>query len=341
MTKFILYFLLFTALIFWLLQNNGLISIDWFGYQISIELVFFIPILIAITIIFLKLFMTYYKAGKNRRLANNISAITSAVNALTYIKAGDIKSANYSIKSAQKILKGQPIISLMKSNVAFLKNDLNKTKKHLRNIVEAGGTLTITALNQLLDIAYKSGHLLEVESVIDRITTLFPKEGWALAKQGEFFCHTKKYEDALQAFLKTKKFNLHLKYDVRKRISTLYHALAHECYSKQDYDQALNYLNNSYDLLATTLLQAQIYNKIGKTKKALSLLLKKYKKESHSDILDLYLELGGNIEEISFEEEKQQKNNKSCWQCINCYTRHKKWYHTCDQCNTFDSINWI
>lgn len=342
MIKLIVYFLLSVLLFIWLSHNNGTINIDWLGYKVSIELIFFIPAIILLKLIILKLVLLSANMRQQYKYEKYSSAIANIVNGLSYVKIGDKISASSCSTQAQKYLPQIPIMKFLEANVLMMQGKTQCARKCLIEIVDKDQILRPTALNQLLAIAYQSNDMLEVENVTNRIATLFPKEPWSLLQQGEFYCHTEHYGKAITLFKKIKKYDLELEYDLNRRISILYYAIAEKSYMEEKYDEALQYLNQAYNdnIVGLILLKAKIYNKLNKNKKALSLLESAYKETPHVNICNLYADCGGNINKECFSSIPKE-NEKKSWQCTKCYTKHLEWYYVCSKCNQLDSILWI
>ena len=338
MIKSIVYSLLSIVLLVLLYRSSGSISIDWLGYQTEIELIFLIPTLIIIKVISLKIFFSLIELRKKKNSTNQGVAIGNVINGLSYVKIGDSLSANICINRA-KLLKETPIMYLLQANNELLNCNVENSKKYLMKIVKNRDILTITALNQMLEIAYSEKDLFEVESIINQMRSLFPKDMWTLLKQGEFFCYTKKYGKALKAFEGIKKYKLKLKYNLKNRISVINYAIAKEYYLKGDYNKTLDHLDNAGVFVGTILLKGRVFYDLKKENKAKIFLETEYRKNPHIDILKLYTELGGNKEKL--EDGTVIDNNNKFWQCINCYVKIKEWDYMCKICDKFDTIRWL
>ncbi|MBQ4874578.1 MAG: hypothetical protein HRK26_00495 [Rickettsiaceae bacterium H1] len=335
MLKFLTYFSLSLLLLVWLSQNKGFIDIDWLGYQIEIQLIFLIPALIIVKIILLKLFFLFTRARKNKLITKQTDAIEKVIQGLSYTKIGDLLSSNSCLKQAKKNLKSQAIVKLLEANNKLLEGKNESAKKLLREIIKNCDTLSVTALNQLLKVAYSEKNLLEIETIIEQTKLFFPKEPWSLLKQGEFFCYTRQYDKAIKILEKIKKHKLQPGYDLKERISILNYAVAKESYLRQDYNKALNYLARAEKFVGSVMLNARILCNLNKQNKAKALLEKEYKRNPHKDIFNLYTELGGDkINNVI-------DNEKKCWECSACYKKPEEWDYICRKCDELGTIRWL
>lgn len=339
MIKFIIYFSLPVLLFFLLSQNNGIVLINWLGYQIEIELIFLIPVLIVLKIIILKAFLLCLNIKKNTKFTKQVNAIENIINALSYIKIGESLAASACINRAQALFKDQAIIKLLKANNELLNNNSDNAKRHLMEIIKKQDILSITALNQLLVIAYADDNLLEIKSIVHKIASMFPKEPWSILKQGEFFCYTKQYIEGIQMLQKITHCKLKLEYDLKDRISILHYGVAQQAYVQGDCYMALNQLKQSINCFGTVLLKATILSKIGKSNKALHILKQKYNKDPHRDIWKLFLKLGGDTKALHPQTDSHEQNRN--WQCIACHTKLVEWDYICTKCNKLDTIRWL
>ena len=339
MIKFIIYSILSAVLLIWLSQNNGFIQINWLGYQITIELIFLIPVVILIKLLFLQLVLLLSRTRKSQQDTKRLSAISSVINGLSYLKIGDNISARNCIVQAKKVLPEEAIMKLLEANDYILKGNLKGAKNSLMEIVNGKGVLTPTALNQMLEISYKEHDILEVENIINKITKLFPKDPWALLKIGEFCCNIKKYEEALTNLQKVSKSNIKLDYDLNYKITMLCYAIAKTAYNQQNYNKALKYLRSHYKaIVGISLLKAKIYYSLNKRKKSLNLLEDAHQQNPHHDIIKSYVEYGGDINRLSSIVEDDQYN---AWQCTSCYKKSKEWDYICSKCDLIGTIYWL
>ena len=340
MVKFIIYSLLSAACLIWLSQNNGFIHLEWLGYEITVELIFLIPIVVLIKICFLRLLLLLAGTCKSRDEMKKVSAIENVINGLSYLKIGDNIAARNCIAQAKKIFPDECVVKLLEVNHYISQRNLNKAKKILLEIIDSGSILSSTALHQMLKIAYREGDLVEAENIIQKTMKLFPKENWALLKRGEFYCRVKKYEEALFELNKVRKLRFKGDDDLNDKISILYYAIAEKEYQRKDYNKALKYLNyaNSKKMVVgSALLQAKIYCSLNKRKKSLNILEYAHQSQPHQDLIRAYIEYGGDINKLS----SISDDMNSAWQCTACYKKIQSWNYICNHCDELGTIRWL
>ncbi len=338
MIRFITYFFVSISLFVFLSYNNGFIVLDWLEYEVQIELLFLIPSLIIVMAVVFKLLLLLGRANNNRNASKQIEAVTQMLLGFAYVKIGDARSASVFVNRANKVLSDQPMMKLLMANNELLKGNKEDAKKYLKDIIRGEGELLVIAINQFLNIVYAEKNFLEVEHTINQIQRKFPKEPWSLIKQAEFYCSIQHYKRALTFFIRCKKCRLQLDYDIQDRISLLHYAIAKESYIARDYNHALFSISKVKPCTGSVLLQARILFGLNKINKAQDLLFSEYHKDTHPDILNLYLELGGDMKKV---EVIQDEQGNQCWQCTNCYVKTGEWDFSCSSCDKLGTICWL
>ncbi len=287
------------AIVVWIAERPGSITIDWMQYKATFHVGFFLLIMLGIVVLGIIIFsviksildlpknITRYKDIINKD--KGLKAITIG---LTAVAAGDAKSAAYQANRASRFLKeDEPLPKLLEAQAARLEGRDMDAARAFITLMDNKDTefLGIRGLLQsALDNADYDGAL----ELAHRALSLQPKQDWILHTVYDLEIKAGNWDRARKILYRAQKSGAITAVKANSDRVAMY--LAEGLQAKLDGNESLYFrsLNKAYKLdksfVPTVCHLAKMYLERSKHKAAVSMIEKAWRQSPHPDLAELW-----------------------------------------------------
>jgi HemY protein len=294
---FIIKLALLAALVIWVVQNPGTISIAWMDYKLTAHVGLFIlaiVIVIMIALVINGLVNALVNIPSSFRRAAKIKAYDQGLLALSRgmaaIAAGDARQASIQSKRAQKYLPPHQSLSLLlQAQTAQINGKQHAAQKVFKQLSldKDAGFLGVRAL---LQEALDAGDYNKARSFVDEALQVNGKNPWLLQIAYQVAIHEKSWNAALEHLKKIEKYQAVEAGKIASDRVALLIAQADE----EGAGQALYHLEKAHKIdpffLPTIQRLAAYYKERGNRKKAIAMIKAAWKNNPHPDLVALWVQ---------------------------------------------------
>ena len=281
----------------WGIDCDGIIRIDWLGYDIEINVLFtlfivaviFLLLILLIRIIFC-LSRCVYKYGRNLQSKK----MTLLEQGYMYLNCGDVKRAEKNIIKLGNF--DHPSLFLLKGRVFFDNKRYTLAEKYFTQFTKVVSVIDTSLGIYLLNVIMQTQDQIQQLSLLRKMLEIFYKQSWSTIFKLEIYRISRDWSNAIEEMRKVMKLRINLPYNMQEMLNIFYYALAKQYYDLQKYDDGLKVLDNikncpQHYSTAVTLLKAQFYIDTDRKRKAINILEYEYRTNPHPDIANLYLDI--------------------------------------------------
>ncbi|MDN5247824.1 MAG: heme biosynthesis protein HemY [Wolbachia endosymbiont of Tyrophagus putrescentiae] len=274
----------------WVKVSGEAVNLELGHYTISIDLYFIILSCVAILFLLVTFIRLFYSVSsalvsiKNRRKDREEALVFET---FLSIDLDDIKNTQKLVKNLNdRSLLVQIFYAGKTGNYSFFSN----------NIVSLN-------LNSALLLSYKlimhlKGDKIAFQKFIDYCSSSINNKTLLLPFQIESFILKNDWQSAAAKLKEAVKSNIFLPFDYNEMLAVLYCALAKEYGEKGNYKDAIKFLfkaqNHCANFRPINYLKAEFYSKLGKIRKACTILEIEYEANPTPQAARLYMSLNGN-----------------------------------------------
>jgi len=296
---FLVFLAIFSSCFIWLADNDGVISVEWLGYQIDTNVTYAI---LAIIIIFFAL-MTIFRfflfiiniptfLKRKQKINNYERSFLKLTEGFVALSQGDSKAACKSSEQVLKIMKNQPLALIMAAKSAELEGDTKKSEKHYSALLENKNTKFL-AVKGLLDNAILRNSIDDIVKYGEQAYKM-NSDAPAIAPTLLHSYKVQKDWDKAEILLKKYSGDEFFKNEEAAKIA---YVKAQE-FVESDIGKAISTLENAYKkypaFTPVVILLAQLLFDFGKAKKAANIIESAWKNQPHPALTEIYLKIIAN-----------------------------------------------
>ena len=280
----------------WIIDCDGLIKIDWLGYDIEVNILFtlfivavgFFAIILLIKLIFccLQCVYNFKKNWRNKK-------ITLLEQGYMYLNCGDIERVESCISKLKNF--NHPSLFLLKGRFYFDSKKYTLAEKYFTEFTKVVSVIDPSLGVHLLSVIKEVEDQVQQLSLFRKMLEIFYKQSWVAIFKLEICRISRDWNSAVEEIKKIIKLKIRVPYDTQEMLNVFYYALAEQYYDSQKYEEGLRVLDNikNYSQHSTviTLLKAKFYISMSRKRKAIGVLESEYRSNPHPDIANLYLNI--------------------------------------------------
>lgn len=288
-----IYFIIFALSFLWVKVSGEVLKLELGSYTINIDLYFIIftsVILLFLLIILARFFSSVSSTFTNIRNRRKDKEELLLFEAFFSIDLGNIESTQRLIKSLNE---ESDRISLIKAFDAGKTGNYSLFSSSLTDIANKNRNLAILLANKL--IAHLKQEKIVFQKFIEHCSSSINDKILSIPFQIE---HCILKEDWINAILRLKeavKLNIFLPFDHKEMFAVFYCALAGQYENKGNFKEAMKSLFRAQSCYATfqpvNYLKAELYIKLGKIRKASTVLEAEYEVNPTVQVANLYISL--------------------------------------------------
>lgn len=289
-----------TALVLWLSDFPGLIILDWFGYHVEMNPVFFGVLLVFCFIVFLLIykivafFMNIPNRFKDyrddRRVQIGLKALTKA---LVSLAAGDGREAMRHAQNAKKNLSDAPLADFFAAKASQMEGNEDLARDYLHHLTNHQET-TLLGIKGLIAYAQKENNTSLIVHLAQRAYRLKEDTPWVLTILLDNAIQTKNWKDAFDFVKKMKYYQLWTDAASNRKKAVLFIAQALDLHKEGNVVQAIDDASRAYNLMPnaveTTYGYAKLLLEQSDFKKIRKLISKAWVLNPHKDLGKLFKE---------------------------------------------------
>ncbi len=302
--SFLLFLIIIATLCTWLLKNDGSVVVEWFGYRIQTSTSFAILsasvmllFMVALSQFSIWILGTPRRYKRKQQEKKRLSGFAALTRGLAAIAAGDSKNALKFSKKAQNYLGTNSLTNILSAQSAQLSGDNKKATEHY-NALMADKETEIIAIKGLLIQAYKDNDVSKAIFLAQKALSVNPDTPWAILSLVELYKSSGQWFEASQIIRKALKNNLIGDVTGNRTLAVIELINARNNLEVANYSLAEDNITKSLeylpDFVPAILTKAKFFSLSNNIPKALKLLSSNWKRTSHPDILNYYLELLAN-----------------------------------------------
>jgi HemY protein len=297
LATWIIFSLLVTALIAWLISLPGTALIEVAGYRMQPRLgmaAFLIAAALATVILMWSVLRRildapryFAKLNRDRRRDLGVSALSDGFVAL---QAGDPDRARALAREARANLPRNHAAQLLEARSDLALGDMQAAREHYRALISNKKT-AVAALAGLYEQARTQGRIEAALSFAQKAVALSPQTRWASDAVLDDLTRRGRWEEALERVAAETAVTREQKMVKRRKQAVLETALARELIETDQLealDHALVALKLVPDFVPAALLAARVQSKRGEIRRAMSLLRRVWRATSHPHVATLY-----------------------------------------------------
>lgn len=291
----------------WLSNQPGTVDISWLGFQINTT----VPVLlVALLLVFWAMTLplrfvktvakvpasvkgTIKEVSKARKEKLKGNGYTSLVKGIAAIAAGDADAVPL-IQKAASLLEDERLTQVLLAQSAELVKNTEEAKAQYETMLKKPET-ELAALHGLIKIAKASGDDAKALQMTIRAFELKPSVAWVSKELFNLQVKAGLMNDALktlETYKKENKLNEHRYIRLKTTILTALHDKAMKAGKAEKAEKYIREANSADNMFVPSAVRlAKIENKAGKTKKAVSPLVKVWKEKPHPEIAETFLGL--------------------------------------------------
>lgn len=289
------------AIALWVAERPGTVRIEWLDTTVTMHMGVFLLGALGIMLLAMVLFrvlkgladlpktMSRYKRETGRE--KGYRALTLG---LTAVAAGDRKAARYQAFRARKFLPDdQGLPRLLEAQAARLNGDENAAAEYFAGLLE-NKDAAFLGIRGLLQGALEDNDLETARLLADRALELHPKQKWILKIAYDLQIRARDFESALVTLYRAEKAGaLPTEKANSDRIAMLLMKSSQHMQSGQP-AQAIKEMEKAYSYdkryIPTIVYLAKAYLLRGQRRKAVKVIEKAWKENTHPDLVTLWLE---------------------------------------------------
>ncbi|MEQ1902405.1 MAG: heme biosynthesis HemY N-terminal domain-containing protein, partial [Devosia sp.] len=297
LATWIIFSLLLTAGIAWLVSLPGTLSLEVLGYRMQPRLGM-AALVVAASLIAVIVFWSilrrvlnapgyFARLARDRRRDVGIAALSDGFVAL---QAGDPGRARVLAREARSNLPRNHAAQLLEARSDLALGDMQAAREHYRALISNKKT-AVAALAGLYEQARTQGRTEAALNFAQKAVTLAPQTGWASAAVLEDLTRRGLWDAALARVAEEVATTREEKMQKRRKQAVLETAIAREAEATDPLgalDHALVALRLVNDFVPAALIAARIQTNRGEARKAMSLLRRVWRATSHPHVATLF-----------------------------------------------------
>lgn len=289
--------LVITAIIAWLISLPGTVSIDVAGHVMQPRLGTAAFLLIAVVAVGIAIWSVvrriigapryFARQAALRRREQGVDALSDGFIAL---QAGDADRARQLARDARARLPENSAAQLLEARADLALGDMQAAREHYRALISNGKT-AVAALAGLYDQARVQGRAQAAITFAQKAVAIAPATPWASAAVFDDLTRRQAWSDALAMVGTEAALTRDEKALRRRRQAVLETAIAHDAEASDPLralDHALAALKLLPDFVPAALIAARIQSNRGEARRAMSLLRRVWRATRHPDVAVLY-----------------------------------------------------
>ena len=297
LASWIVFSLLITAAIAWMIALPGTLTVEVGGYRAQPRLgtaVFLLAAVIAVAIILWTIFRrlwntpTYLaRRAQHKRKEQGIEALSDGFVAL---QAGDAARARLLAREAQARLPSNTAAQLLEARADLMLGDMPSAREHYRALMTDKKT-AVAALAGLYEQARLQGRGDAALTFAHKAAALAPATPWASSAVFEDLARNHRWSDALARLANEPAVSRSERAAKKRRQAVLETALARDAEETEPLvalEHAQAALKLIPEFVPAALIAARVQSSRGESRKAMSLLRRVWRLSHHSDVAALY-----------------------------------------------------
>jgi HemY protein len=297
LASWIVFSLVVTALIAWIISLPGTMTIAVGGFVAQPRLGTAALVVIGVIILVILVWWVVSKLlstprllarrGRDRRKDRGIAALSDALIAL---HAGEPQQARDLAREARQHLPGNAAAQLLEARAHIAMGDMSAAREHYRALIDNPST-ALAALSGLHEQARAQGRHGAALTFARKAAAIAPNSGWAGSAVFDDLVRRGAWEEAIALTANSPAGGREQKAARRHRLAVLETALARSLESTKPFD-ALDHahvaLKTEPDFVPAALIAARIEINRGEVRRAMSLLRRAWRATRHPDVATLY-----------------------------------------------------
>ncbi|MEM8876487.1 MAG: heme biosynthesis HemY N-terminal domain-containing protein [Pseudomonadota bacterium] len=288
------------AVLAWLADRPGDVSIVWQGYRIEMSaMALFLGLIVASAA--LALLWQLYRAVmgapgsiadffRGRRRMKGYQALSQGMIA---VGAGDARFANLQAKHARKLLEGEPLVGLLTAQAAQLSGDPDSARAAFEDMLDTPET-ALLGLHGLFVEAERQGQIVAARRCVAEAVKRAPALAWAAEADFQFKIRDGAWDLALSALDRNEQNRLVSKTDAKRKRAVLLTAKAMELEDTEP-ERALETASEAHKLAPEFVPAAMVAGRsaggLDRLSQASAIIEKTWKAAPHPDLADIYAHL--------------------------------------------------
>ena len=291
----------FVAVIVWIAERPGEISIDWMQYKLTFHVGAFFILMLATVVLGIVIFSVIKSVldmpqnmARYRDITNKDKGLKALTIGLTAVAAGDGKTASYQAHRARKFLKedeGLPI--LLEAQAARLKGDEMQASKAFVALMECKEA-SFLGVRGLLQSALDSGDYKGALELGYRALELQPKQGWLLCVVYDLEIKARRWDEARKVLYRAEKSGAIAVNKGKSDRVAMFLAEAEQAKAEGQEERYFRCLNKAHkfdpQFVPAVLSLGRMYIERGKDKAVISIVKNAWKSRPHPGLVTLWAE---------------------------------------------------
>tara|TARA_B100001989_G_scaffold252206_1_gene233499 strand:- start:347 stop:1726 length:1380 start_codon:yes stop_codon:yes gene_type:complete len=287
------------AVVVWIAERPGTITIDWMEYKLSFHVGFFLLVLLGLIILGITIFSLIkyvLDMPKNIQRYNDIRDKDKGLKALTIglsaVASGDTKSAIYQASRASRFLgKEEALPLLLSAQAARMDGREHDAATQFANLIESKDG-SFLGLRGLLQAALDCGDYHGAREIGHEILKKHPKQDWVLQVVYDLDIRLRNWDSAVKVLYRAERQGIIPVNKANSDRVAMILAQADEAKETEDETVLFRMLQKAYKydsgFVPTVTRLAGMYLDRGKTKAAISMIKKAWSVSPHPDLVALW-----------------------------------------------------
>ncbi len=283
------------AIVIWVAERPGTITIDWLQYKATFHVGFFILLMMFLVLIgivifsIIKAFFDVFNSNSSRNKDKGIKAVTIGLSA---VAAGDSKNALYQAQRAKKFLGNKNALAKLLEAQAARLNGGELEAANLFTDLLCNKNAEFLGIRGLLQSALDSGDDKGALELVYRALKLYPRQIWLLQIAYDLEIKLHRWNDANKILDILEKYNAIEHKNANSDRVAMFLAQADIAKENDDFPLMVRNLKKAYRLdnlfIPTITRLGEVYLSQGKRKKVVFMVEKAWKARPHPDLVDLW-----------------------------------------------------
>jgi len=297
LASWIVFSLLITAAIAWMIALPGTLTVEVGGYRAQPRLgtaVFMLAAIIAGAIVLWTIFRRLWstpnylaRRAREKRREQGVDALSDGFVAL---QAGDAARARLLAREARARLPANTAAQLLEARADLMLGDMPSAREHYRALISDKKT-AVAALAGLYEQARLQGRADTALTFAHKAAALAPATPWASSAVFDDLARNRRWSEALQRLAVEPAVSRSEREAKKRRQAVLETALARDAEETEPLialEHAQAALKLLPDFVPAALIAARVQSSRGDSRKAMSLLRRVWRLTNHSDVAALY-----------------------------------------------------